>query len=189
MMTARRRRSFTAEFKAKTVELVRTSGKSVAEVCRDLNLTETAVRRWLAQAEIDAGRRDGLTTAEREELSAPAQRGARVASGTRHTGKSHGLFRQGDDPVSRYRFIAMEKAHYSVAQLCRILQVASSGYYAWRHRQPSPRAQANATLTVQIRALHERSRCTYGAPRIHAELRAGKQRVSRKRIARLMSNT
>ena len=69
MMTARRRRTFTPEFKARTVELVRTSGKSVAEVCRDLDLTETAVRRWLAQAEIDAGRRDGLTTAEREELA------------------------------------------------------------------------------------------------------------------------
>ena len=48
---------------------MRTSGKSVAEVCRDLDLTETAVRRWVAQTDIDAGRRDGLTTAEREELS------------------------------------------------------------------------------------------------------------------------
>jgi transposase len=38
-------------------------------VCRDLDLTETAVRRWVAQAEIDAGRREGLTTAEREELT------------------------------------------------------------------------------------------------------------------------
>ena len=69
MMTARPRRSFTPEFKAETVDLVRTSGKSVAQVCRDLDLTETAVRRWVAQADIDAGRRDGLTTAEREELS------------------------------------------------------------------------------------------------------------------------
>ena len=68
-MTARLRRSFTPEFKAHTVELVRTSGKSVGEVCRDLDLTETAVRRWVAQTDIDAGRRDGLTTAEREELS------------------------------------------------------------------------------------------------------------------------
>src|SRR5215207_3322464 len=68
MMTARLRRSFTPEFKAHTVELVRTSGKSVGEVCRDLDLTETAVRRWLTQADVDAGRRDGLTTAEREEL-------------------------------------------------------------------------------------------------------------------------
>jgi transposase len=69
MMTARPRRSFTPEFKAQTVELVRTSGKSVAEVCRELDLTETAVRRWLARADIDAARRDGLTTAEREELT------------------------------------------------------------------------------------------------------------------------
>ena len=69
MMTARVRRSFTPEFKAQTVDLVRTSGKSVSEVCRDLDLTETAVRRWLAQADVDAGRRDGLTTVEREELS------------------------------------------------------------------------------------------------------------------------
>src|SRR5712675_591417 len=69
MMTARLRRSFTPEFKAHTVELVRTSGKSVGEICRDLDLTETAVRRWVAQADVDAGLRDGLTTAEREELS------------------------------------------------------------------------------------------------------------------------
>jgi transposase len=69
MMTMRRRRSFTPEFKAQTVDLVRTSGKPLAEVCRDLDLTETAVRRSVAQAEIDAGRREGLNTAEREELT------------------------------------------------------------------------------------------------------------------------
>src|ERR1700682_5089360 len=69
MMTARLRRSFTPEFKTHTVELVRTSGKSVGEICRDLDLTETAVRRWVAQADVDPGRRDALTTAEREELS------------------------------------------------------------------------------------------------------------------------
>ena len=51
------------------MSLLRTSGKSVGEVCRDLDLTETAVQRWIAQVDIDAGRRDGLTTAEREELS------------------------------------------------------------------------------------------------------------------------
>ena len=51
------------------MELCRTSGQAIAAVARDLGLTETAVRRWVAQAEIDAGQRDGLTTAEREELS------------------------------------------------------------------------------------------------------------------------
>ena len=60
---------FTAEYKAEVVELCRTGGKSIGQVARDLDLAETAVRRWVAQAEIDAGRRDGLTTAEREELT------------------------------------------------------------------------------------------------------------------------
>ena len=66
----RKRRSFSDEYKAQVVELCRTSGKTIAQVCRDLDLTETAVRRWVAQAEIDAGRRAGLTTEERAELAA-----------------------------------------------------------------------------------------------------------------------
>ena len=88
--------------------------------------------------------------------------------------------------MSRYRFIAAEKAQHSVAQLCRVVQVAPSGYYAWRQRPPSSRSQANHMLLEQIRAIHTRSRCTYGAPRIHADLHAQKKRVSRKRVARLM---
>jgi transposase len=65
----RARRSFSPEFKARTVELIRTSGKSVGEVCRDLDLTETAVRKWMRQADVDDGQREGLTTDEREELT------------------------------------------------------------------------------------------------------------------------
>jgi len=63
------RRQFSRQFKTETVALIRSTGKSVPQVCRELDLTETAVRRWLAQAEIDEGRREGLTTAEREELT------------------------------------------------------------------------------------------------------------------------
>lgn len=64
----RRRRSFTPEFKAKTVELIRSSGRSVHEVAKELDLTETAVRRWVNQAQIDAGERPGLNSDEQEEL-------------------------------------------------------------------------------------------------------------------------
>jgi transposase len=67
-MAPRARRSFSAQFKAETVELIRSSGKTIGEVCRDLDLTETAVRRWVQQAEIDAGKRPGLMTAELAEL-------------------------------------------------------------------------------------------------------------------------
>jgi transposase len=69
-MAKRKRRAFTTEFKTQTVRLVRESGKSVGAVARELDLAETAVRRWVQQAEVDAGRgRPGaLTTEEREEL-------------------------------------------------------------------------------------------------------------------------
>jgi transposase len=66
---SRRRRSFTNEFKAEVVALVRQLGNSVGSVSRDLDLTETAVRGWVKQADIDDGHRDGLATSEREELA------------------------------------------------------------------------------------------------------------------------
>ena len=68
MQQRRRRRAFTAAFKAEVVELCRKGDRGIAEVARDLDLTESSVRRWVDQAEIDAGRRPGLTSSELEEL-------------------------------------------------------------------------------------------------------------------------
>src|SRR5437868_15468235 len=65
----RPRRSFTKEFKAEVLELVRRPGKSVASVARDLDLTETAVRAWVKQADIDDGNREGLSSAQLAELA------------------------------------------------------------------------------------------------------------------------
>jgi len=70
VMERRKRRSYTREFKAETVRLVVEGGRSIPEVARDLELTESALRLWVHQSEVDAGRgKPGeLTTAEREEL-------------------------------------------------------------------------------------------------------------------------
>lgn len=65
----RARRSFTREFKAEIVEACRREDRSIGQVARDFDLTETAVREWVKQADIDDGHRDGLTSDEREELS------------------------------------------------------------------------------------------------------------------------
>ena len=65
----RPRRFFSPEYKAEVVELIRSTGKTVGQVARELDLTETAVRQWVRQADLDAGlRSDGLTTAEGDEL-------------------------------------------------------------------------------------------------------------------------
>ena len=67
----RARRSFTPEFKAEIVELCRRGDRSVGQVAKDFDLTETAVREWVKQADLDSGARtDGLTTDERAELAA-----------------------------------------------------------------------------------------------------------------------
>jgi transposase len=65
----RPRRSFTSEFKAEIVELCRRGDRSIGQVARDFDLTETNVRNWVKQGEIDQGERPGLTTEEKEELT------------------------------------------------------------------------------------------------------------------------
>jgi len=91
--------------------------------------------------------------------------------------------------VNCYAFIAVEKAQHSISRLCRLLGVSRSGYYAWCRRKPSRRSRVDQALTAQIRTIHQQSRTTYGAPRIHAELRAQGVRCGRKRVARLMRQT
>ncbi len=56
------------EFRAEAVQLVRSSGKSVAQIAQDLGICDDTLRRWVQQDEIDSGKREGLTTSEREEL-------------------------------------------------------------------------------------------------------------------------
>jgi len=64
----RERRTFAPAYKAEVVALCRSGGAGIGKVARDLDLSETVVRRWLAQADVDSGRHEGLTTAERAEL-------------------------------------------------------------------------------------------------------------------------
>jgi transposase InsO family protein len=88
--------------------------------------------------------------------------------------------------VSRFRFIVAEQASASVVRLCHVLGVSTSGFYAWQQRQPSQHAQTDIALGERIQHIHTASHGTYGAPRIHAELRASGTRTGKKRIARLM---
>ena len=86
-----------------------------------------------------------------------------------------------------FRFIDAEKTSFPVAFMCAQLRVSTAGYYAWQKRAPSARCIADTALTATIRQIHERSRGTYGVPRVHAEL-ADEHGVpcGRTRVARLM---
>ena len=88
----------------------------------------------------------------------------------------------------RYRLVRELAADgVVVAVACRVLAVSTAGYYEWRERAPSARAVAAQALSEQIVEIHAMSRGSYGAPRVHAELRLGRGvRCGRKRVARLM---
>ena len=86
----------------------------------------------------------------------------------------------------RFRIIEDCRDEYPVRVLCDALGVSPSGYYAWRTRPESPRKAANRQLLDDIRRLHADHRERYGAPRIHAALRAQGRTVSRGRVERLM---
>ncbi len=86
----------------------------------------------------------------------------------------------------RFRFIEGHREVFLVRVMCSVLQVSASGYYAWRGRPESARAQANRALVEDIRRVHTGSRRRYGSPRVHASLQAEGKRVGCNRVARLM---
>ena len=88
----------------------------------------------------------------------------------------------------RFACIDRRRDQYPIHQMCRLLQVSRSGYYAWRTRPESRRTGYDRELTRSIRLLHGKSDGTYGSPRIHAELHAEGFTCGRAKVARLMHN-
>ena len=86
----------------------------------------------------------------------------------------------------RYSFIEDHREQWPVSVQCRVLNVSRSGFYAWCSREESTAAVRRAELTEQIREVHQASRCTYGSPRVHAELIAQGHHCNRKTVAKCM---
>ena len=189
---------YAPEFRRQMVELVR-AGRDPADLAREFEPSSQAIRNWVAQADRQEGGREGrpaaaaasvLSAAEREELArlrretkqlrlerdilSRAAAELRPGLPARPARSRPGLRVHEREPGRR-----SDQRHGARA---RRLQ----GYYAWLRRPPSAHAQADAALLKQVRTAHASSRGTYGAPRVHAELRVGGERHSRKRVARLM---
>ena len=90
-------------------------------------------------------------------------------------------------PLPVFEFIKTHQSEFRVSTMCRILPVSHSGYYAWLHRGPSRWEEADRRLFPLIKRIYEDSNGHYGTLRIQAVLREQELRVSRRRIARLMS--
>ena len=188
---ARTRLPYPPEFRRQMVDLVR-AGRDPADLAREFEPSSQAIRSWVAQADRQEGRReekgDALTGAERDELARLRRENKQLRLERDILSRAAAWVRKGDrrGPVRVFEFMSAHQAHFPVAVMARVLGVSESGFHAWQRRAPSTRAVADASLLKRISTIHASSRGTYGAPRIHAELRAGGDGHGRKRVARLM---
>ena len=86
----------------------------------------------------------------------------------------------------KYGFISEHREEFTIAAMCRILEMSVSGYYRWRGRRSSNRAQENERLLSMIEAIHKESRNQYGSPKVYRRLRQQGQSCNHKRVERLM---
>ncbi len=165
----RARRSFTPEFKADIVERCHRGDRTIGQVARDFDLTETAVREWV-QAGRDRRRRaaTGLTTEERDELAELRRENRRLredvddrSSGQRLSSRR----RPGEDGPLHRGGGSCRSQREARAVSCSRSPVPPSISAA--RTFPRPATSSDAELTEKIREIHAESNGTYGSPRVH----------------------
>jgi transposase-like protein len=183
------RRQFTDEFKREAVALLASSGRPLTQIAGELGIAPSMLRNWRSGGRNAALRPNTLASAPHcvpdpaAEISRLRRENDRLRMERDILKK---LWRSSRNPRMRFRQIEDQRGVWPVRVMCDALSVSRSGYYAWRSRPQSPRKIANRELLGDIQRVHAHHRERYGAPRIHAELRAEGQTVSRKRIERMM---
>ncbi len=166
----RQRRSFTSEFKAEIFDLCQRGDRSLGQVAREFDLTETAVPEWVKQAQRNTGQRaDGLTTAERAELAVLRRENRRLQQDVDILKRGPRLSsrRRPNEALPVHR--AEKVSERNVARAWVLLKVSRSAYYTHR-AGPSARRVADVELARAIAAVHTESKSRCGAPRVHAVL-------------------
>jgi putative transposase len=166
-------RSYPPEFRRKVLDLLK-AGRTVAQLVNDLQISDQTIYTWRRQEAIDTGQMPGITSTDHAELTVARRRIVELETELEIHRRATGLLKAVVPPKHRYAAIhTMAADGLTVEACCRVLDVSASGYYAWRSRPPSQRSLRHAWLTERIRAVHIASRGTYGAARVHAELRLG----------------
>ncbi|MGY0193859.1 IS3 family transposase [Leptothrix sp. BB-4] len=185
-MSKKERRTFSAEFKLQVVQMIRDQGLSVSEVCRDMKLGETAVRRWLTQVDEEAAGRSGIgkpLTAEQQRIRQLEAENRQLRGDVEILKKAFGLLRPGT--AMSHRLVEhLHKKAYPVERLCHVLGVSRSGYYGARHRQRQ--APAACLVSAQLKAEFVANEKVYGSRRLVSALQDLGLRVGRYRVRRLM---
>ncbi len=180
------REHYSPEFRAEVVRLVLEQGLSQAEAARRLGIAKGTLSNWVVAAK---GGKDtsaipgARSVAELEAEVARLRKALAQANMERDIIKKAAVLCSG--VTAKYAWIAKQQDLYPVSVICRVLEVSRAGFYHWRQRPPSQHQQEDERLKVAIRAPHSKTRQTYGAVRLQAELAAEGFYAGRDRIGRL----
>ncbi|WP_412735996.1 IS3 family transposase [Krasilnikovia sp. MM14-A1259] len=187
---------YTQEFRADAVELVRSSGRPINEVARELGLSHETLRNWVRKHEqqtsgpgAGSAAGAGLSVADKDAEIARLRREVAELRQEKEILRKAAAFFEGDGSVtSRFRFISTHRGEHGVKRLCRVLAVSRSGFYRWAAAAPgrAARTAAEDALAAAITTVHTASGGAYGSPRVTVELREQGLRVNRKRVERIM---
>ncbi|MEU9136954.1 IS3 family transposase [Streptomyces sp. NPDC048404] len=189
-------KNYPPEFKADAVALYESRPEAtIRSVAADLGINPETLRNWVRAA--GASRPRGRRTQEAAQPPAPLEEeNAALRKKVRELEEEREILRKaakyfagGDALVNRFQCVADHQRRYGVKRLCSILGVSRSSFYYWRRTAAdrAARQAADAQLAARIRAVHQESDGTYGAPRITAELReTNGEAVNHKRVARIM---
>ncbi|WP_376780397.1 IS3 family transposase [Stutzerimonas nitrititolerans] len=182
---SRKRREFDASFKLQVVKMVMEQGLTVPQVCRDMDLGETAVRRWVQQYEAESSGQSGIgkpLTPEQQRIRQLEVENLRLKQDNDLLKKAFGLLCPGNEVI--YRLIVQQQQKAPATRLCRLFGVSRSGYYAARRGLLQPTKAC--PVAASLKALFMASGRTYGSRRLQAALKAQGIQHGRYRVRQLM---
>ncbi|HGJ4158960.1 TPA: IS3 family transposase [Salmonella enterica subsp. enterica serovar Grumpensis] len=178
--TKKPRKQHTPEFRQEVLKLAERIG--VAAVARELNLYESQLHNWRSKQQ------NQLSSSEREqEMSAAI---ARLKRQLAERDEELAILQKGRDilreaPEMKYVFIENHQAEFNIKAMCRVLQVARSGWYVWHQRRHQINRRQRFCLVCDnvVREAFSDAKQRYGAPRLTDELRAQGYQFNVKTVA------
>ncbi|WP_230421458.1 IS3 family transposase [Actinomadura soli] len=182
-------RKYPQELRDRAVRPAMESDRPIAQIAADLGIHREALRTWVRQAQADAGQRpEQLTSAEREELKRLRKENNELKRANEILKAASAPFRRRARPAPDEVVMVVDhlRDHFGVEPVCRVLDLCPGTYYGRKRRPPSARTQRDAVLIEQITDVHQASYGTYGAYRVHQQLRRQGVQVARCTVERLM---
>ncbi|WP_433544517.1 IS3 family transposase (plasmid) [Streptomyces sp. CA-294286] len=184
-------RKYPDELRERAIREVRTTGRPIAHVAKDLGIHKEALRGWVRQAEADRGERDDrLTTAELDELKQLRRENAELRRANEILKAASVFFCPGDRPSPDEAEQVIDHLRHrglGVDPVCRVLELSPSTYFARKKRPKSARRLRDEQLMPLIEEVHAESGGTYGARRIARALGRKGVEVARCTVERLMA--